>query len=158
MATEYLKVMQDSLNKKEQLLKGILELSKEQRDIAEQDTMDWEAFDNNGERKGELIEALLKLDEGFEHIYERVREELTQNTSKYATQISAMKDSIRRVSELGAQIESLEQRNKVLIEKHFSETKKEIKQSKVGMKAAMQYYQGMNKINTVDPQLMDKKS
>ena len=52
----------------------------------------------------------------------------------------------------------MEMRNKQIIEKKFSETRKMIKQNKVGTQAAAEYYKKVNKLNTVDPQLMDKKS
>lgn len=158
MAKEYLNVMQDTLDKKEQILKGILSLSEEQRLMAESTEMDWEAFDGNVERKGELIDALLKLDEGFDALYGRVKETLNADKESYKENIRKMQDRIRSITELSAQIETIEKKNRNLIEKHFTKARNDIRQSKVGTKAAMEYYQKMNRINTVDPQLMDKKS
>lgn len=158
MAKEYLNVMQDTLDKKEQILRGILSLSEEQHQLAEGTEMDWDAFDLNVERKGELIDALLKMDEGFNNLYERVKDAFEANRNDYKYNIEKMQNSIRRITELSTQIEVAEQRNKILIEQHFAKARNDIKQSKVGTKAAMEYYRKMNKINTVDPQLMDKKS
>jgi len=69
-----------------------------------------------------------------------------------------MQATIRTLTDKSAELEALEQRNKKLVETRMAESRQVIKQSKMGSQAAMQYYQRMNRINTVDPQLMDKKS
>ena len=74
------------------------------------------------------------------------------------TEIGFMQASIATLTESSAKLEALEQRNKKLVESRIAESRQSIKQSKIGSQAAMQYYQKMNRINTVDPQLMDKKS
>lgn len=158
MTTNYLKVLQESLLKKKDILESILLASEKQRDIVSADNIDWEAFDRSIDAKGLLIENLGKLDDGFQNIYDRVKEELADNKDKYKDEIVAMQDLIRKVTELGTQVETLELRNKALIEKRFAEEHKQIKQSKIGSKVAMEYYQKMNKLNVVDPQLMDRKS
>lgn len=158
MTTNYLKVLQESLLKKKEILESILLASEKQREIVSAENVDWDAFDRSIDAKGILIDNLTKLDDGFQNIYDRVREELSGNKDKYKTDIITMQELIHNVTELGAQVETLELRNKALIEKRFTEEHKQIKQSKVGSKVAMEYYQKMNKLNVVDPQLMDRKS
>ena len=158
MTTNYLKVLQESLLKKKDILESILLASEKQREIVSADNIDWEAFDRSIDAKGLLIENLGKLDDGFQNVYDRVKEELADNKDKYKDEIVAMQDLIRKVTELGTQVETLELRNKALIEKRFAEEHKQIKQSKIGSKVAMEYYQKMNKLNVVEPQLMDRKS
>ena len=139
-------------------MESILLASEKQREIVSADNIDWEAFDRSIDAKGLLIENLGKLDDGFQNVYDRVKEELADNKDKYKDEIVAMQDLIRKVTELGTQVETLELRNKALIEKRFAEEHKQIKQSKIGSKVAMEYYQKMNKLNVVEPQLMDRKS
>lgn len=158
MTTNYLKVLQESLLKKKDILESILLASEKQREIVSADNIDWEAFDRSIDAKGLLIENLGKLDDGFQNVYDRVKEELADNKDKYKDEIVAMQDLIRKVTELGTQVETLELRNKAMIEKRFAEEHKQIKQSKIGSKVAMEYYQKMNKLNVVEPQLMDRKS
>ena len=75
---------------------------------------------------------------------------------KYKDIISEIKSLVKSVTEKSATLEALEYRNKTSIETAFANTRKEIKQSKLGQKAAADYYNKMNKINTIDPQLMDR--
>ena len=158
MTTNYLKVLQESLLKKKEILESVLLASEKQRDIVLAERVDWDAFDRSIDAKALLIDNLSKLDDGFQNIYDRVKEEIADNKDKYKDEIVAMQDLIRKVTELGTQVETLELRNKTLIEKRFAEEHKQIKQSKIGSKVAMEYYQKMNKLNVVDPQLMDRKS
>lgn len=158
MTTNYLKVMQESLLKKKEVLESIVLASEKQREIVSAEEVDWDAFERSVETKGVLIENLSKLDEGFQTIYDRVKEELEKNKETHKSEIAVMQELIRRITELSAKVETLELRNKSLIEKHFAREHQRIKQSKVGSKVAMEYYQRMNKINMVDPQLMDRKS
>lgn len=158
MTTNYLKVLQETLQKKKEILESILKASEKQREIVSAEVVDWEAFDRGVEAKGVLIEQMMKLDEGFQNVYNHVKEELATNKDKHKAEIAGMQSLIRAVTELGVQVETLEMRNKALIEKRFAEEHKQIKQSKVGSKVAMEYYQKMNKLNVVEPQLMDRKS
>lgn len=158
MTTSYLKVLQESLLKKKEVLESIVLASEKQREIVSAESVDWDAFDRSVDAKGILIDNLTKLDDGFQNVYERVKEELSQNRDSYKKEISEMQELIRYVTELSTKVETLELRNKALIEKRFAREHQQIKQSKVGSKVAMEYYRKMNKLNMVDPQLMDRKS
>lgn len=158
MSKEYVKILEDSLVKKDKLLEEILRLSEEQKEIIKEKEIEWEKFNDNVEAKGKLVDEINEMDEGFEKVYERVKEEFNTNKEEYSDSIKRMKELIKSITEKSADIESLERRNKAQIEASFARTKQTIRQSKVGGKAAMEYYQKMNKINTVNPQMMDKKS
>lgn len=158
MEKQYIQMMLESLQKKEKVLIALLDKSGKQKETLSAQTVDWDAFDALTEEKGVLIDELLQLDEGFESLFERVKEPLTQRKELYKTEIGFMQSVIRSLTEKSAELESLEQRNKKLVETRMAESRQTIKQSKLGSQAAMQYYQRMNRINTVDPQLMDKKS
>ncbi len=158
MEKQYIQMMLESLQKKEQVLKRLLSESENQKEVLSAKEVDWDAFDQITVKKGDLIDELLKLDEGFDALFERVKEPLTQKKDIYKTEIGYMQSVIKTLTEKSAELEALEQRNKKLVETRMAESRQAIKQSKMGSQAAMQYYQRMNRINTVDPQLMDKKS
>lgn len=158
MEKQYVQMMLESLQKKEQVLDGLLQQSEAQKEVLSAKEVDWDLFDQITVAKGELIEKLLKLDEGFETLFERIKEPLTEEKETYKTEIGFMQATIRSLTEKSAELESLEQRNKRSVETRMTESRQAIKQSKMGSQAAMQYYQRMNRINTIDPQLMDKKS
>lgn len=158
MDKDYILLMIESLEKKESILTKLLELTDEQKTIVSAGETDWDAFNANVDRKGELIDEIVKLDEGFDSLFGRVKETLEGDKSAFASEIKRMQELIRSVTEKSTALSAEENRNKNLIENKFREEKNTIKQSKIGSKAAMDYYKRMNRINTVDPQLMDRKS
>lgn len=158
MDKEYVNMLADSLRKKDGILKSIISLSNEQTELIKEESVDWDRFNEIVSEKETLIEEINQLDEGFDTLFNRVKDEINANKSQYIGEIATMKVLIKAVTEKAAEIEVIERRNKTSIEGVFANTKKTIKQSKLGNKAAAQYYQRMNRINTIDPQLMDKKS
>ena len=152
----YLIVLKDSLIKKDNILTDLISKSEEQAEIVKAEPVDWDEFTHIVDEKGELIDEIMKLDDGFETLFARIKEGLEENKEKYKDIISEIKSLVKSVTEKSATLEALEYRNKTSIETAFANTRKEIKQSKLGQKAAADYYNKMNKINTIDPQLMDR--
>lgn len=153
---QYLSMLKDSLLKKEKILIDLLSKSDEQGELVKKDDVDWERFGELVDEKGRLIEELSKLDDGFGLLYERIKEELKNNKDKYASEIRELQVLIKSVTEKSTDLQAKEARNKSAIETAFSKTRNEIKQSKMSQKAAMSYYNKMNKINTIDPQMLDR--
>ncbi len=152
----YLNMLKDSLIKKERILIDLQAKSDEQAEVIKASEVNWDDFTRLVEEKGELVEKLLKLDEGFETLYERIKEILPNNKEKYKDNIQEIQILIKSVTEKSAKLEATEYRNKAAIEVAFANTRKEIRQSKLGQKAAADYYNKMNKINNIDPQMLDK--
>ena len=152
----YLNVLKDSLIKKEKILSDLIGKSEKQADVVKEDNINWDEFTKIVDEKGELIDEIMKLDDGFETLYARIKEGIEDNKELYKDTINEIKDLIKSVTEKSANLQAIEYRNKTIIEAAFANTRKEIKQSKLGQKAAANYYYKMNKINTIDPQLMDK--
>ena len=92
------------------------------------------------------------LDEGFDQIYERVREELNTNKDQYQEQIQKLQELIRSITAESNSIQAEEQRNYQLAQRKFSDIKKQIREVKVS-----QYYRNMTKVNFIDAQFMDNK-
>ncbi len=152
----YLNMLKDSLVKKDRILSELQEKSEKQGELVKEQEVDWDEFTKLVDEKGELVDEILKLDEGFELLFEHIKEGLEGNKEKYKDIILEIQTLVKSVTEKGTKLEATEYRNKTAIEAAFANTRKEIRQSKLGRKAAADYYNKMNKINTIDPQMLDR--
>ncbi len=152
----YIDMMTDSLNKKITLLEKISEYNDMQKQVVMAENFEAEDFDGLVEQKGNLIQEINRLDDGFEALYDRVREELQQNKEAYADEIKEMQKLISRIVGLISSIEAEEKRLKAEVEKQFSKLRQNIKESRKNSKAVSNYYKSMSKIDS-EPQFMDRK-
>lgn len=139
----YLQMMIESLQKKENVLKNIELIVQEQAQILSVDNIDQVAFDDSMARKADLIEELERLNDGFEHIYDRIKEGLVEDKEKYASYIKQLQDLISRVSEKSILIETMEERNKNRADTFFSLRHREIKSLKQSSAVANSYQRAM---------------
>ena len=153
----YVAVLEDSLKKKVDILRQLQLLCQEQSDILDDDNMAAESFEENVEKKGALISKLEGLDQGFEQLYARVKEEITSNREQYKERILHMQEMIRDITDRSVQIQVMESRNKDKAQIRFGEVRNQIREVRHSGKAVSNYYQNMMKMNTVDPQFMDSK-
>ena len=77
-----------------------------------------------------LVSELLKMDEGFTSLFNRVKEQLLANKEQYSNEIKAMQQLIREVTELGVKVEAQEARNKSVVEERFRSMRKKIQNAK----------------------------
>jgi hypothetical protein len=157
MIKNYLKILEDSLVKKSEVLEQIIAYNKEQEELLKKEDVSLEELDANMAKKDEFIQNLLKLDDGFESLYEKIREQLLENKTLYAEQIHRLQELISKVTDKGVAIKAQEARNKQLIENYFAREKKQLRQGRQASKAAYDYYKSMNNVNVVPPQIMDQK-
>lgn len=156
MTTNYLQIMIDSLKKKKDILIKIVSLNEKQNEILSKEELNQDAFENNMHEKGECIDELEKLDEGFQSVFDRIKEELSNNKQLYSDEIATMKKLIKEVTELGAKVEVQETRNKVKVEAMFRRERQEHKEAKRSASMAKSYYQNMSRVSD-EPQFMDTK-
>ncbi len=158
MIPSYLAMMADSLDRKIEILNRIEEENGKQHDIlSKTGTVDMDAFDATVEAKGELIDELDKLNDGFESLFSQVREELDGNKEKYKEEITAMQEKIRTITALSGSIQAAEARNRTLAEKYFADAKKDMVIGKKSAKAALDYYHNMARSTFTPPQYLDSK-
>lgn len=143
MTNSYITALRDSLQKKIEVLNSIHEKNEEQLAIATARPFDYEAFDKNAEDKGVLIIKLNKLDDGFELVYEKVKEELEANRSSYKEEIKEMQELITEITALGTKIQAEEARNKAAVEKAFKAEKDRLKTDRSAVKAVKSYSKTM---------------
>ncbi len=153
----YLDMLQDSLKKKLDILNKIIAYQREEMDMLKEESMDMEVFDKSIDKKVALAEGIDKLDDGFEQVYDRIREEMIGHKEKYAVQIRAMQDMIGEVTEKNASIQAEESRIKLAVDNYVRRESAALRQKRDNGKAARSYYNNMKKLNYVDSQFMDKK-
>lgn len=153
----YLDILIQSLHQKVEALDHIIGKNEEQYTILSAEEADMDAFEKNVTEKSEYVDKILFLDEGFDEVYQRVKEELDTNRASYAQEIAEMKRLISIITEKSMKVQAQEQKNKDLAQKQFAHARKKIRQIKAGKRVASQYYQSMQQINVIDPQFMDKK-
>ena len=159
MEKQYLSIMEQSLEKKVEILDRIITKNQEQNDLLNDPNMKWEDFDDNANHKMELIEEIDKLDEGFEDLFERVKEELQRpgGKEKHAQEIVRMQELIRKITEKSASIQAQEARNKALVEQYFQQSRERIRKGRTSSKAAMDYYKSMSQASFSQPHFLDNK-
>ena len=153
----YLDIMIDSLAKKEELLKQIVDYNEIQQTIVTASEFKEEAFEKNIADKGAVVEKILRLDEGFNSVFNRIKEELQTNKKKYANDIERLKTLVASVTELGVRIQAQELRNKQLVEKRFAQMRKELSQAKRTTSTANAYYKSVNNLNQYESHFLDQK-
>lgn len=151
-------MLRESLEKKVSVLKSIVRMNEEQKEILLDPASAPEALEQNLSRKGGLIKELTELDSGFEQVYARVKEAFTKDGKEaYRDEIHKMQDLIRQITDLSTSIQAEEERNKDRAEKRFSTVRQQAERINKSQKAVSSYYQNMMKLNSVDPQFMDSK-
>lgn len=153
----YLKILEESLRKKLQVLDEIQAYNEKQKQVFQSDSVELDEFDAAVEEKGKLIEQVSKLDEGFETLYSSVAKELDGNREKYTKQIQTLKQLIQQVTDKGVSVQAQEARNKALIESYFAKQRNQLRQGRQASKVAYDYYKSMSNTNTVPPQFLDSK-
>ena len=160
MIKQYIEILTDSLQKKEQILDRIIGINEQQTAIIKADTLDEEGFDKTVEEKDTLIAKLDDLDNGFERVFARVEEELSSEAGRkqYAAQIGIMKTLITSITGKSMTIQAGEEHNKKALERYFREERERIKSGRIGSKTALNYYNNMKNRNHVPPHFLDSKN
>lgn len=155
--TNELQLLIETLERKERILQKILDKSKIQLEITEQEFLDAECFDQLVDDKEVLLEEMAKLDEGFDRTYERIRDELLQHKDEYKKEIALLQKLIAKGVDLGAQISATEGRTKDKLAGSLKRTKKELAKKRVSSKIATDYYKNTNNLKHMDSFFLDKK-
>lgn len=154
---QYLNSLIEGLKAKEKMLDELTALTERQQTIVSGEKIDWDAFDAIVDEKADIIEKLNQNDEGFTAVFDRIKDDLKSQMGKYSSYIEQIKSGIANVTNKSTSLMALEQRTKTRVENAFKRQKKEYNNSKTSSRVATNYYNAMNKMNFVDPQLMDSK-
>ena len=150
-------ILLQSLEKKTKLLDDMIRQNGVQEELLKEEDLDMDAFDEAINQQGFYIEELDKLDQGFETVYDRVREELLRDKARYRMEIIRMKELIQQITDKIVTLNAGNMRNKMLAENQFKKKRISIGAGSSKNKAARNYYNNMNNLNFVSPQFYDSK-
>ena len=150
-------ILVESLEKKSRILDEIIRENETQELLFKQEDLDMEALDASSDRMGALADKLELLDEGFESVYDRIRQELIYNKAAYREEIKRMQALIAEITEKVVGINAARMRNKLQAENHFKKSRQQIGRASSKMKASQNYYNNMNRLSYVDSQFYDTK-
>ena len=153
----YLSVLEDSLRKKLEIVDELTAYTLEQQELLQAEELDYEGFDQLVEKKDPLIQKIMELDQGFETVYDRIKEQLLQNKEQYATQIRTLQTLISDLTDKSVKLQAMEQRNKSAVEQQFRKSRETIRKGRQNQQAALNYYKNMNNSSYVPPQFLDNK-
>ena len=83
MTGNYLEILEESLRKKSAVLDEIMKYNDAQEQLLKEKNFSLEELDANMDQKDILIQKLTELDEGFETLYGRIRDQLAENKEAY---------------------------------------------------------------------------
>lgn len=144
---DYIQIMIESLTKKSELLDKLIRKNEEMHNCVagkQYEEVDWDAFNLIVAEKQTAIDRIVKMDDGFQSLYDRVKEQLNEDKDKYADKIKEIQKLIEKVTGQGVRITTGEERNRKIIEKVFGNRKKEIKRTRNSLRVANSYAQTMS--------------
>lgn len=157
MTENYLSILEESLDKKLQIMAKIQEYNLCQQEIFQAQDVKLEEFDEYVDKKSELLDELTALDNGFEDLYRDVSRELQDNREKYGLQIKRLQELVTRVTEESVTIQAQEARNKQLVETYFRKARTDLAKNRKTSKAAYDYYRSMSQSGIAPAQFLDNK-
>ncbi len=154
---DYIQLLADSLSKKSYLLDRLRAKNEEQRVYLTDKNLTTEDFERIVSEKDDIIAEITKLDDGFEVVYDRVKEILVRDRSLYKEEIAKMQEFIRRIVEKDASVRVQEKQNYELAQKKFKDVRKQIREAKASQKMVNTYYQNMMRQSAVESSIYDGK-
>lgn len=155
----YIVILRDSLLNKKKILDNIIELTEKQYELVRNENVETDEFDYLIEEKGKNLAMLSMLDDGFDGVYKRVRDEIHAEPGKYRDLIEEIRKLIEETVARSAKIETLEHRNKEHIEVFIERKKTEVKEFKARQNTSKHYAMNMgNQHKEGSSYFMDKKN
>ena len=140
----YINILIDTLKKKEQILKKLMEATERQSTLFDDKEFDLDAFDRIVAEKDKLLERLERLDEGFLNLYDKVRDELRENGAEYSDQIGKTRELVKIQTELSTSLMAAEERNRSKLTLYLSKSHRKVKEFKTSSRTAAAYYKNMS--------------
>ncbi|MCM1497398.1 MAG: flagellar protein FlgN [Clostridium sp.] len=157
MDQNYVQVLIDTMVKKEETLRKILDITKQQEVLSKQDEYSSEDMEGTLNEKEIQIARLNYLDEGFQSVYDRVGSEIRNHIDTYREDVLELQDRIRVCTELGNEIMVMEERNRNRFSVLFSKAHAEYSSTKNQANVAQNYFKTMSNSKVMDSYFVDKK-
>lgn len=149
--------MKDSLEKKEEILQMLSYKNAEQMSLLKEEGFLPEKIEKTVEEKSVLIEKLLKLDEGFQTLYDKVKDELDGKKEIYKEQIRQLQDLIVKITDMSVAVQAEEARNKRLFDTKIKKERQVVRLGRSQSNVSKNYYKNMNQSNIMEPRFLDSK-
>jgi len=143
----YVSMMVDALKRKKDILEVLLEKTRQQEILLRSEELNIESFNAIINEKGDGIDEINTIDEGFDALFRQVKKEITADRLSYKQEIEEMQELIAKVSELGVQIQALEHQNSERFKMYLSRQRKTIHDFYVNNRTASNYYQNMANVH-----------
>jgi len=147
---EYIDAMIRGLKRKVYLLDMLIMQNKKQQEDLEDEYLTVEDFDKRVTEKDDIVNEIVMLDDGFEEVFEKMKDALEGNKEKYKSEINEMQDLIRKITAKDADVRMGEQRNYELAKQKFGTVKKQIREMKMSRKTVNSYYKNAMAAQSVE--------
>jgi flagellar biosynthesis/type III secretory pathway chaperone len=153
----YIEILKDSLQKKISVLQALLEATNRQSSYIDGEEFSLDVLQEAIDQKDVLLEQLDELDQGFDRVFQEIRSEFVAKQAQYRTDIAEMQKQIRLCTDIGVEIQRIEEQNKNKLLVKFADQKKELRKIKTSSKVASTYYKNMSKRNGMSNYFVDQK-
>ncbi|MCR5203805.1 MAG: hypothetical protein K6E47_02015 [Lachnospiraceae bacterium] len=154
----YLNIMTDTLKKKDILLNELKTITLDQAQILEKEEFGTDEFDKTIDQKQTKIDELLKLDDGFMEMYEKVKDTLINDGKEYAAEIEQAKALIIKQTDTSMELQALEEKNRLKLSVHLAKGHQKGKDFRISSRTAAAYYKNMsNRHQDGDSYFLDSK-
>jgi len=151
------KVLEDTIQKKEQYLDELMALTKGQESLLLREKFSMEEFDAFMEKKEPYITKISEFDAGFEAVFAKIKPVMETYKTEFEPRIRGIQAKIKTVLEKGAALCTLEEQNKTRLEFCLKDKKQEIKNFKKSSRTVSNYYKNMAGALSDQSFFMDKK-
>ena len=151
------KVLENTIQKKEQYLDELLSLTREQENVLLAETFSMESFTALMDKKEPYIKKISEFDAGFESVFAKMKSEMELYKKEFEPRIRGLQEKIKTVLEKGAALCTLEEQNKTRLEYCLKDKKQEIKNFKKSSRTVSNYYKNMSGALSEQSFFMDKK-
>lgn len=153
----YIKLLAAALERKASILEDISAVTVKQEQLLGDFSFEIEDFQELMNQKERLLAKLEEADNGFEALYERVKDTLQNNKEMNKEDILHMQKLISRITDKSVKVQALEERNKQKLAQYLVEKKKGIKDFYQQNRSAMNYYKNMTNLSQNESYFLDKK-
>lgn len=154
----YINILIDTLKTKSKILDDIIVLTKEQDSLLSQGAgMDTDSFDELVDKKGSYIEKINDLNDGFESLFSRIKDDFILKKNEYVKEIKDLQELINNVTEKSIMIQAQEEKNKAKFDLYLTSKRKEIRNFKVSSNTVSKYYKNMADQHQGQSYFLDKK-
>ena len=124
------KILENTIEKKEQYLNELLQLTREQESLLLAERFSMDSFSELMSKKEPYIGKITEFDAGFENVFAKMKPVMEEYKKEFEPRIKALQQRIKAVLEKGAALCTLEEQNKTRLEFCLKDKKQEIKNFK----------------------------